>query len=294
MTTAPLIHVVLSDTGPKLTDWLTAVGGFLVFVATAVLAVLAYQQMHKLGEQANTAKEQVEVMRKATADEAAAVREQIAASVALAEATQETADAARQELALLRQQAEAAMRQSEAAEAALQTSVAPFILDVPVHTMRPGPSRLATMEGKPVIQRPDVDVSVIKCDTEHAGGWLAVPIRNVGPGVARVDGAFLALANNDNQNVAAAPDDIPSVVPSGEIGQLLFREDTEHPGRLKQMVLDEDDLIVEVGYSDISGRQRAATMLYLGKLENAQRQRRLRVTEVLPGVDRLLTGRPRR
>lgn len=48
---------LVQDAGPKLTDWLTAVGGLLVFAATAVLAFLAYKQMGKLATQAQAAKD---------------------------------------------------------------------------------------------------------------------------------------------------------------------------------------------------------------------------------------------
>jgi hypothetical protein len=105
-----------SGNGPKaeivfasstLTDWLTVIGGFLVFAATAALAFLAYRQMQTLGvqskaaqdqvkaanEQVKAANDQVEIMRRASADEAAAMRDQIKASVEHGEATREAARA---------------------------------------------------------------------------------------------------------------------------------------------------------------------------------------------------------
>jgi hypothetical protein len=71
------------------TDWLIGVSGALVFVATAVLAFLASKQMGKLAEQAQAAKDQVEIMRAASEAEGAAVQEQIRASVAQGEAIRE-------------------------------------------------------------------------------------------------------------------------------------------------------------------------------------------------------------
>lgn len=62
-----------------LTDWLTAIGGLLVFIATAVLAVLAKLQMDD--------------SRRASADEAAAIEKQITASVQQGHAIREAARA---------------------------------------------------------------------------------------------------------------------------------------------------------------------------------------------------------
>ena len=71
------------------TDWLTGISGVLVFGATAALALLANRQMGKLTEQAQAAKDQVDVMRDASKAEAEAVQKQIAASIAQGEAIRE-------------------------------------------------------------------------------------------------------------------------------------------------------------------------------------------------------------
>jgi hypothetical protein len=62
-----------------LTDWLTAIGGLLVFAATALLALLAYKQMN--------------VIRQSSADEATAFKKQIQASIEQGEAIREAARA---------------------------------------------------------------------------------------------------------------------------------------------------------------------------------------------------------
>jgi hypothetical protein len=70
----------------SLPDWLTAIGGFGAFVATGVLAFLARKQM-------TAAQDQVTIMRKASADEAKTVREQIDASIEQGTAIREAARA---------------------------------------------------------------------------------------------------------------------------------------------------------------------------------------------------------
>jgi hypothetical protein len=83
-----------------LTDWLTAIGGVGAFLATGVLAILAYKQMDTLREQAGSARDQVAIMRAVAADDAAAVHEQIAASIAQSEAIREAVRAVIQPIVL--------------------------------------------------------------------------------------------------------------------------------------------------------------------------------------------------
>lgn len=70
----------------SLPDWLTAIGGVGAFLATAALAFLARKQM-------SAARDQVDVMRRAAADEAKTVREQIDASIAQGTAIRDAARA---------------------------------------------------------------------------------------------------------------------------------------------------------------------------------------------------------
>ena len=70
----------------SLPEWLTAIGGIGAFVATAVLAFLAFKQM-------KAARDQVDVMRESASDQAKTVREQIEASVAQGNAIRQAARA---------------------------------------------------------------------------------------------------------------------------------------------------------------------------------------------------------
>jgi hypothetical protein len=65
-------------------EWLTAIGGVGAFVATVVLAGVAIKQMQ-------AAQDQVVVMRKAAEDDAGAMNEQIAASIAQSNAIRDAA-----------------------------------------------------------------------------------------------------------------------------------------------------------------------------------------------------------
>jgi hypothetical protein len=98
--------LVLAESSPKLTDWLTAVGGVGAFLATALLAVVAVVQMRKLdsqarsqaastGDQIAAMREQVDVLRETSAAERAVVDRQVEASV---EQGRSIRDAARAEL----------------------------------------------------------------------------------------------------------------------------------------------------------------------------------------------------
>lgn len=98
--------VVLADSSPKLTDWLTALGGVGAFLATATLAVVAFIQMRKLDSQARSQaastsdqiaamREQVDVLRETSAAERAVVERQVEAAV---EQGRSIRDAARAEL----------------------------------------------------------------------------------------------------------------------------------------------------------------------------------------------------
>jgi hypothetical protein len=80
-----VLNLNASAADPKLTDWLTAIGGAGAFLATVVLAVLAYFQIRAGWAQAREGKEQ--------SDAALAIaREQSAAALAVARETREAAE----------------------------------------------------------------------------------------------------------------------------------------------------------------------------------------------------------
>jgi hypothetical protein len=107
---------------------------------------------------------------------------------ALADSGQKTASAAERELALLGDQAEAVKRQSEVAEAALQASIKPLLIDVPLHSMQAG--YVGSRSGSA-----HTDFSVnSEIMPEMRTGSLTVPVRNVGAGVARGLSAVVTVA----------------------------------------------------------------------------------------------------
>lgn len=208
---------------------------------------------------------------------------------ATAEAAKDTADAAKREIALLSEQTDAAKRQSEAAEGALNASVAPLLLDVPRHTIRR--VSLPYQSARQALTPPEVDASVINAQVDEKTAYLIVPIRNVGAGIARLDEAFVT-PEATVAGIDAVPGDTPSVIAQGELDHLAFVCDDDHPegGSLRQLLASGQSLVVEVAYTDISGRQPQATALRLVKSD--QRDRAYRVDEVLPAVDLRLTAAP--
>lgn len=84
----------------KLTDWLVAVGGVGAFIATAVLAFLAWRQMGKLDAQVKAARDQVDAMQETSAAELLAVRDQVEASIEQNRAVREAARAQLQPVVL--------------------------------------------------------------------------------------------------------------------------------------------------------------------------------------------------
>jgi hypothetical protein len=77
------------DNSPKLTDWLTGIGGVGAFLAAIALAVLAFRQIRAGQAQAQEAKQQSEAA-------LTIAREQSAASVAIARETREAAHETRE------------------------------------------------------------------------------------------------------------------------------------------------------------------------------------------------------
>ena len=77
--------LILAADSPKLTDWLTAIGGAGVFVATVVLAILAFFQIRAGQAQARDARAQ--------SDATLVIAEQQAvAAMAVARETREAAE----------------------------------------------------------------------------------------------------------------------------------------------------------------------------------------------------------
>lgn len=210
---------------------------------------------------------------------------------ALARSSQATAKTAEKELEQVRQQTEAANRQSNAAEAALNASVRPLLADVPRHTMQ----RIQVQERPGEKRAADVDLSVISSEIAPTTrtGRLTVPVRNVGAGVALgVTAAAGLVIEQGAVGATVARGRAPSVIAAGESGTVWF-EDTvgvasaaaETP--LVYLLRAGADLVVEVAYRDVSGRQLAATSLYLTKSGTTDRSHR--VTRVDPGHEPRLT-----
>lgn len=95
-----IVRSLITVAGAKLTDWLVAVGGVGAFIATAVLAFLAWRQMGKLDAQVQAARDQVDVMRETSAADLSAVRDQVEASIEQNRAVREAARAQLQPVVL--------------------------------------------------------------------------------------------------------------------------------------------------------------------------------------------------
>jgi hypothetical protein len=93
-------HSAVPTADAKLTDWLVAVGGLGAFIATAVLAFVAWRQMGKLDAQVQAARDQVDAMKETSAAELSAVRDQIEASIEQNRAVREAARAQLQHVVL--------------------------------------------------------------------------------------------------------------------------------------------------------------------------------------------------
>jgi hypothetical protein len=210
---------------------------------------------------------------------------------ALAKSGKDTADAAQQELSLLRNQAEAAQRQSVAAEAALNASARPLLIDIPRHTMK-----TIQVQERPGVKHPEeVDLSVIAShiDESPRAGHMMIPVRNVGPGVALGLAAAAGLVIEQGAiGAQVARGRAQSVIAAGESGALWFEDvagvasaAAETP--LVYLLRSGADFVVEVAYCDVSGRQQAATSLYLTK--SGTTDRTYRVTKVDPAHPPRLT-----
>jgi hypothetical protein len=215
-----------------------------------------------------------------------------------ADAAQLTAAAAQQELELLRDQTDAAKRQSEAAEAALNASVLPVLLDIPQHTMFQLPTEITArlpyrQLGGPVPT--EVDLSVISATDSDDFPSLVVPVRNVGAGVALGIDAAVYMEADEGVVVYG---EAPSAIAVGGHDHVWFGGPEERLGERAPVVVDQDalrrvlrsgqDLVVEIAYSDVSGRQEAAASLHLTR--SGRTDRAYRVTRVEPRHERRFTA----
>jgi hypothetical protein len=183
-----------------------------------------------------------------------------------------------------RKQTNAMRRQSRTAEAALNASIRPLLVDVPRHTMR-----TIHVQERPGEKHPEeLDVSAILASVGETTrtGSLVVPVRNVGAGVA-LGLAAAATFDRDAVGSPIARGEAPSVIAAGEPDAIWFSDTPGPPSVAAETPLvrllreDKEDLVVEVAYSDVAGRQESATSLYLTKSGTTDRD--YRVTRVVPG-----------
>lgn len=217
---------------------------------------------------------------------------------ALAKSGQQTADAAQD-------QADAAKRQSVAAEAALLASVASQLLDIPRHTMFQLPQNIIErMDYRSPIGQPapsEIDLSIISANESADAASLVVPVRNVGAGVALGRAAAVTVALEGAVGEPVVGGEPPSAIAVGDHGHVWFGGPDERLGeqatvighpeqreRLLHLLTLREDLIVEIAYADVSGRQETASSLYLTR--SGELGRAYRVIRVELRHDRRLTA----
>ena len=222
---------------------LTAIGTIALAIATFVLA----RRTRKLAESGQ-----------ATAD--AAQREldlltrQTDAVTGQTEAVREQTEVVGTQLDLLEEQAAAPRRQGDAAEAALSSSVLPVLAAVAVGTVGP-------YGGINPLQRQQ-DGSAVLVRRSEGAVVLELPLRNVGPGLAKVINGFITRSLLQiEQTEPRYPAPIPhgGIIPPNEIALFSFGPNET----LKQWVDSRATLIVDIAYTDVSGRQPAATQVIL-------------------------------
>jgi len=190
-----------------------------------------------------------------------------AATFLLALKTKALADTATKELTLVEKQIAETQRQSVTAEAALTASIRPVLVDVPRPTFRRGP-KTTTLNpaGFGTKSTADIDVSQIRSESADERLYLIVPVRNVGPGPARVTAVTVTAAGEGQTGAPVAVGRGPSVIAAGEVAEVRFTAETgSGPAKLIQLLRTDDDLVVEASYTDVAGRQGAASQLLLQK-----------------------------
>jgi hypothetical protein len=152
------------------------------------------------------------------------------------------------------------------------------------------------MQERPGVKHPEeVDLSVItsQIDESPRVGKMVIPVRNVGAGVARGLAAATGLViEQEAIGATVARGEAPYVIAAGESAAVWFEDAAgvasaaaETP--LAYLLRSGADLVVEIAYCDVSGRQEAATSLYLTK--SGTTDRTYRVTGVEPGHPPRLT-----
>ncbi len=226
----------------------------------------------------------------------------------LARKTRETADAAKNELVVAVKQGKAMTeqtgaigkqtdavieqgqemkRQGDVAEAALNASIRPLLINVPegtTHTVNDLPGFFGSVE---------VDRGLVAAEiAEGRAGRLAVPVRNVGAGLALGVVAVAAFAQNPGRRVVARAA-APSVIAPGEHDSIYFADTAGAASAAAQSPLvtlleSKEDLVVEVVYTDVAGRQKAATTFHLTP-DDVTVPNTYRVTAVEPGHEQRIT-----
>ncbi|HEY4099146.1 MAG TPA: hypothetical protein VGM33_26710 [Baekduia sp.] len=160
-----------------------------------------------------------------------------------ATATQDDVRAAKEQLTVAQAQIELSRRQADAAEAAISAQLKPVLIDVPFDMFREG----------------GTDAGTVSVELNPKSGLILVdiPLRNVGPGLARVTGlsldtgspiAFGATLRNAN-------------IPPGERARFMFTAAPEQSGysAFRDIVDRRGTFSVAVRYTDAAGAQDSLT-----------------------------------
>ena len=234
---------------------------------TIALAGATYWLGRKTRDTARAAKDDLAQ----TVEQGRTLQKQTQAVVDQADAVKAQTDATAQQVELLRQQTEAAARQSTAAEAALNASVQPLLVDVPYGTiLRVAPSRRRTMtaaQGGTAAQSSESDASAIYWNVSEHRTMLSFRVQNVGQGAARLQRYVLTYVRDFTSPVSVRVERSRVVAP-GQLTLLTFSSDDEpsdERGWLTFLLESDEPLAVEMVYTDVAGRQGTATRLHLQK-----------------------------
>jgi hypothetical protein len=204
---------------------------------------------------------------------------------ALAASGQDTADAAKATAEATDRELKELSRQSIAAEEALNASVRPLIAHVPEGAL--GHSTRGPGEAPATV---DVGVIYLLVDDSRQRARLHVPIRNIGQGVARMIATVVTVDRTDATGSPLVSGNIPSVIAPNETANAEFSSAFEpERGRLKLLLQSRETLVVEVAYTDVSGRQEAASQIVIGQ-HRERPQYYYSVKELRPLVPRQYTS----
>jgi hypothetical protein len=223
---------------------LTAIGTIALAVATFVLA----RRTRKLAESGQDTAD-------AARHELALLTKQTDAMVSQTQAVRDQTEAVARQLELLKEQAAATARQSDAAEAALSSAILPVLAAVPDGI--PGPHSGISPD------RRQQNGSAVLVDRQQNGAVLELPLRNVGPGLAKVINGFITHAQEQEAPKYPASILHGGIVAHDEIALFQFG-----PNETLQRWLDSQViLIADIAYTDVSGRQPSATQVILTRDE---------------------------